>query len=360
MLYPIPKHALTRVVGMARALLTFGLCCFAHAAISAHDPGEALYLENCSACHGDNGQGGMGVPLSLPSFLATASDLYLKKTIRHGRPGRMMPAFAGLEPGQVEAVVAHIRGWHGKPAPTYSADAISGDPGVGGTLFANHCAACHGQQGEGGKGTGVTLSRPRELPILAPALSNSGFLASASDGMIRRIIAEGRSDTPMPGFGDTLEQSQLNDLVAFIRAFALSPVDKRREADDATATLVVESPYSFEQTIHNLTEAIVGNNMRVLGQLSHEKGLVEKNLEDKTRIHINTCRFSRLDAALKIDPRFGVLLPCRISVAETDGRVSLYAANPLWFARVFNNIALQGILADMHGTYVEILEEAAF
>ena len=40
----------------------------------------------------------------------------------------------------------------------------------------------------GGKGTGVTFSRKRDLPVIAPALNNVGFLASASDNMIKDTI----------------------------------------------------------------------------------------------------------------------------------------------------------------------------
>lgn len=146
--------------------------------------GARLYAQQCAACHGSQGGGGVGVPLPLPDFLAQVDDNYLRRTIRLGRPGRVMPAFRQLSDAEVEAIVRHIRSWQHGPAKKLPAVG-PGDPARGAELYARHCAACHGANGEGGHGTGVTFLRPRELPILAPALDNPGFLAAASDALIK-------------------------------------------------------------------------------------------------------------------------------------------------------------------------------
>ena len=162
--------------------------------------GGVLYASHCSACHGDKGGGGVGVPLSLPSFLESVDDSFLAKTIRHGRPGRVMPAFNKLSDAQIDALVAHIRGWSKKPAPEFSMQPVKGDAAHGRELYASYCAGCHGANGEGGKGTGVTFSRRRDLPIIAPALNNAGFLTAVSDEMIRHTLLYGREGTPMRSF----------------------------------------------------------------------------------------------------------------------------------------------------------------
>ena len=79
-------------------------------AIAAPD-GRALYEENCSVCHGDKGEGGVGVPLTLPDFINNISNEYIFKTIRHGRPGRIMPAFSHLSDAQVHAITGFVRSW---------------------------------------------------------------------------------------------------------------------------------------------------------------------------------------------------------------------------------------------------------
>ena len=49
------------VPALSLLLLIGGLCQFtAH----ADSRGEALYNENCAICHGEDGSGGMGIPLS--------------------------------------------------------------------------------------------------------------------------------------------------------------------------------------------------------------------------------------------------------------------------------------------------------
>ncbi len=303
----------------------------------------------------------MGVPLSLPSFLNSASDKYLQKTIRFGRPWRLMPAFSDLPPGDITAIVRYLRSWSDQPAPVYPDHAIAGNPETGAGLYADYCAVCHGNDGEGGAGTGVTLSRPRDLPILAPSLANSGFLASASDSMIRQILIDGRNDTPMRSFtAQGLSTEQLDDIVAFVRSFASRPVKPETQSQPVTPVITLKSPYGLDQTVANIKDALPGHNMRMLGVVYSDQGLVPKGTEDKKRVLINTCRFSRLNNALKVDPRFGVLLPCRISVAEKDGEVTMYAMDPRWFSELFNNIALDHILRDIYTTYVEIMEEASF
>src|SRR5574340_1499825 len=99
-------------------------------AMAAPD-GAQLYGRNCAACHGENGNGGIGVPLALPSFQAGISDDYLRKTIHLGRPGRVMPAFSALEEDEIDAIVHYVRSWNTGPAVTYTSKPVKGDPSHG-------------------------------------------------------------------------------------------------------------------------------------------------------------------------------------------------------------------------------------
>ena len=106
--------------------------------------GEHLYVQNCVACHGYSGSGGMGVPLSQPDFLATVSNDYLVKTIRKGRPGRVMPAFKHLSDAEVDSIVNYIRSWSSSLPPKYTSNPVQGNAAHGEQLYQQHCASCHG------------------------------------------------------------------------------------------------------------------------------------------------------------------------------------------------------------------------
>lgn len=72
--------------------------------------GQAVYQQNCQQCHGENGQGGTGVPaLNDPVRLASLADSEVVQTALQGRlPG--MPAFEGqLSEDDLRSTAAYLR-----------------------------------------------------------------------------------------------------------------------------------------------------------------------------------------------------------------------------------------------------------
>lgn len=324
--------------------------------------GDSLYATYCSACHGSDGNGGVGVPIALPAFLDSVSDDYLKKTIRNGRPGRIMPAFETLSDAQVAAIVKYVRGWSEKAAPAYDLTKITGDIKHGKQLFESHCQQCHGEDGTGGKGTGVTFSRKRDLQIIAPALNNTGFLASASDAMIRDTIIFGREGTPMTSMMVAgLSEEDINDVVVYIRSFEKSATDLKQRLNGSInepATIVVDSPYGLEETVENLKQSITDQNFTLIRTDYLEHGLVPEGQENKKQVVLHFCNFGFLFEALSVDPRVGMFLPCRVTVIEKDGKVQLSTINPRRLSRLFNNHELDEYCERMYEVYSELLEDA--
>lgn len=328
-----------------------------HAAESAKSVGEQLYTQHCAACHGSDGDGGVGIPLALSDFQASVSDEYLAKTIKLGRPGRIMPAFATFTDQEIEALVKHIRGFSNVAYPKDNRTPIEGNPTLGKKVYEQNCASCHGQNGEGGSGTGVTFSRPRHLPIIAPALNNSGFQAAISDEMIKHTLMKGRKGTPMTSFlKNGLSEKDLDNVVAYIRQFKQQ--EQTLTAEDLAPTLTYESPYGLQETIDSIKRAVLGKNFRLIRVQTFDDGYVAKDKQKANKSIIYFCNFEFLNRALNIDPRVGMFLPCRITVVESKGKVLVMAINPLRLSSLFNNNELDKACIEMRDLYIEILEEA--
>lgn len=346
---------------MRRILLLVVGALISHGVIAAPD-GTRLYERHCSACHGLNGQGGVGIPLALPSFQAAVEDDFLFTTIREGRPGRVMPAFKSLSDAQVKAIIQHIREWAPKgekASQRVSAKRASGHPEKGKKLYAQYCAQCHGANGEGGHGTGVTFSRPREQPIMAPALNNPGFLAAASDQMIKRTLMEGRNGTPMVSFiKKGLKEQDIDDIVSFIRSMEKASTHWQYDREEEP-TLVMESSYDVATTVENVKRAAVGKNFRIIRIQNLEDGLFPEKEQNNKQVIVYFCNFNFINKALGLDPRVGLFMPCRITVVEgADGTVRLMAINPKYMSRLYNNAELDDACQEMHDIYVSIMEEA--
>lgn len=89
---------------------------------------------------------------------------------------------------------------------------ITGSVSAGEKLYANYCASCHGDHGEGKRGLGRALSDPH-------------YLQGVSNEQIWSDIAYGRDKTAMgPSLKGLkgvkqLTEEQINDLVVYIRSF---------------------------------------------------------------------------------------------------------------------------------------------
>jgi cytochrome c oxidase cbb3-type subunit 3 len=322
--------------------------------------GALLYGRNCASCHGARGDGGIGVPLALPSFQASISNDYLRKTIEQGRPGRIMPAFSSLSRSEIDAIVQHIRTWNRGAVAQYDGQPVKGNALRGKQLFGQYCAACHGANGEGAKGTGVTFSRPRDLPIMAPALHNAGFLASAPDAMIKATLMKGREGTPMQSFlKQGLTEKDIDDVVSHVRGFETQAQAATVAPTPSSSPVIVrDSPYDLNTTVERVKQAVSNNNFFYGRVQTLEYGLTPPANENPKQVIVYFCNISLLNQALAIDPRVGMFLPCRVSIVEKQGKVQVMSVNPKVLSRLFNNNELDQLCDQLGQSYTAILEEA--
>lgn len=271
-----------------------------------------------------------------------------------------MPAFTQLSEEDVQAIVRYVRAWNQSAPIVYSSKSIVGDALNGKKLFGQYCAACHGINGEGGKGTGVTFSRPRDLPIMAPALHNPGFLGSATDEMIKATLIKGRQGTPMVSFlKQGLKEKDINDIVYYVRSFERQPLPASAKLLSVEEPVIVRrSAYDLKTTVENVKQA-VGNNNFFVGRVQPlEYGLTTPEQANPKQIIVYFCNISLLNEALQIDPRVGMFLPCRITIIEEKGEVMVMSVNPKMLSKLFNNSELNNLCERMSQSYLAIIEEA--
>ncbi len=194
--------------------------------------GLAAFADNCTTCHGVNGEGSDLAPaLNDADTRATGAD-ELARIIREGVPGTMMPSWDNkLEDETIDDLVAFLQNWEvineagielTPPAPIHIDPANPEEMlALGESLYANTCAACHGESGEGGSG---------------PALNSLQILTRNDDAALAHTIIYGprRPNSIMPAFGDRLTSVEVEALVQYLRSW------------EATATWV-QNPRGTEQ-----------------------------------------------------------------------------------------------------------------
>lgn len=74
--------------------------------------GEAVYADNCVACHGADGEGGIAPALNNQEQLSQFDDAWYEQVISEGRPAQGMPTWGTvLSPEDILDVVEFIRQW---------------------------------------------------------------------------------------------------------------------------------------------------------------------------------------------------------------------------------------------------------
>jgi cytochrome c oxidase cbb3-type subunit III len=170
--------------------------------------GRSAFGNNCIACHGTGGQGGFGFPnLNDDDWLWTdgrLEDIYttLQYGIRSGHPQARtndMPAFgtAGLlTNAQIDDVVSFVRSLSMPGEESASVER-------GGTIFAENCAACHGEDGRGNRELG------------APNLADRVWLYGGDRKSLTDTIHHSRGGV-MPAWNDRLNDVTIKQLTVFV------------------------------------------------------------------------------------------------------------------------------------------------
>jgi mono/diheme cytochrome c family protein len=164
--------------------------------------GATIYVENCAACHGAEGEGLGAMPALNNPALASADHDLLYATIAHSPHGTIMSAWHTDEGGrlnslQVESLVALIMngGWSGArdlavargfSSPTPVAPEVELAMMESGEGDPHECQACHEEPAVHAERFGLNCSRCHTLQAWKPALltRHTFFLDHGDEGRV--------------------------------------------------------------------------------------------------------------------------------------------------------------------------------
>ena len=181
---------------------------------------DQLYAQNCSGCHGAQGDHGAATDLANPEYQALVSDATLRDVIANGEKGTLMPGFAASAGGmltarQIDVIVHGMRdrwsrpnAFNGDTPPAYKA-AQPGDASQGLAVYLSACARCHGSSAQ--------------HPGSAGSILEGSFLALIDPQTIRTTVIAGRPDIGEPDWrnhipGRAMSEAEIDNLTAWLIA----------------------------------------------------------------------------------------------------------------------------------------------
>ncbi len=219
----------------------------------AIEAGRGAFRIYCSPCHGIGGVGGRGPDLTVGVYSSGDTDGALLEVISEGISGTEMPGYEErMSPDSLWRMVSYVRSL---ARPT--SESLPGDARAGKEIYWDKggCAACHRINNKGGR-LGPDLSRvgrSRSAAYLREALVKPGEAISPEYQRVTVVTGDGKRvvgiglnydnfsalvmdanedfhsflrsevqsierdyESLMPGYGDTLSDSETDDLLAYL------------------------------------------------------------------------------------------------------------------------------------------------
>jgi cytochrome c oxidase cbb3-type subunit III len=177
---------------------------------AAVEGGRAAFKVNCVQCHGSGAAGSKGYPnLNDDDWLWGGDLASIHKTLEHGirEPGddatraSMMPAFGRdglLKASEIDDVVSYVRTLSRTEPRSASATR-------GAVVFANNCAACHGNDAKGSRQFG------------APNLTDPIWLYGGDRESLTATVTNARRGV-MPAWQHRLDPVTIKMLAAYVHS----------------------------------------------------------------------------------------------------------------------------------------------
>ena len=170
--------------------------------------GKAAFGDNCAPCHGAGGGGGKGYAnLNDDDWLWGGTLEQIAATINHGvradddaSHAGVMPAFGRdgvLDAHEISNAADYVRSLAGLQTPPEA------DLAAGAKIFAENCAACHGDAGKG------------NMELGAPNLTDAIWLYGSDKATIVEGLTNGRGGV-MPAWAGRLDATTIKALTVYV------------------------------------------------------------------------------------------------------------------------------------------------
>jgi cytochrome c oxidase cbb3-type subunit 3 len=175
---------------------------------AAETAGRIAFANNCQPCHGAGGGGQPGYPaLAAGGWIWGGSLDAIEQTIAYGirsgddkaRDSQMLRFGADgiLKPDEIQNVADYVMTLYGKPTDR--------DVSAGRKLFADNCAVCHGEAGQGDREKG------------APRLASRVHLYGDSRDVVVAQISVPRMSV-MPAWHTRLDKATIKSLALYVHS----------------------------------------------------------------------------------------------------------------------------------------------
>ncbi|MCB1784266.1 MAG: cytochrome-c oxidase, cbb3-type subunit III [Alphaproteobacteria bacterium] len=187
--------------------------------------GRAAFKDNCATCHGSGAEGGKGYPnLNDDDWLWGGDIETIYQTLKYGIRSEhedtrisQMPSFGKdglLQPEEINQVIAFVQslsqGHEGAHAEEIDA---------GAQVFADNCAACHGDNGKGMREVG------------APNLSDNIWLYGGDHDSIYESVFNAHAGV-MPAWVGRLDNNTIRELAVYVHSLGGGEATPAAEGDD--------------------------------------------------------------------------------------------------------------------------------
>ena len=176
----------------------------------ARASGKAAFGDNCAPCHGSGGAGAKGYPnLNDDDWLWGGTLDQIMQTIEFGARSGHAKAHEGnmlafgkegvLKKDEVVTVANYVRSLAGLPTRQ------GFDMAAGKKIFADNCAACHGEAAKGNQELG------------APNLTDKIWLYGSDEAALIETITNGRAGV-MPSWEGRFDRATLKALAVYVHS----------------------------------------------------------------------------------------------------------------------------------------------